>query len=153
MSISHFKLKSQKQNHHHCSEVVSAATAVKGNLLSVFTACECVEPLFYIMSALIHSMFSVLAFRRVNFSMDKKSGNIWEDRVSRRWKWQIGKLREKKAGREGKTETVGVKSGLPPFPLLTLFPLFCLYYPLSLSLSCLVSKWCNSAEQVCNSHQ
>lgn len=50
----HRKKNKKKDYHHRCSSAVSDAAAAKGNLLSLFTACECVEPLLYIMSALIH---------------------------------------------------------------------------------------------------
>lgn len=99
----------------------------KGNLLSVFTTWEWVALLFYMMSTLIHGARSVPAFTRVNFPQEREKRQQCGETES---EWAM------KNGKE-KTETVGVRHGLPPFPPLTLFPLFvsaCLGVP-SLSLS------------------
>lgn len=113
--------------------MVSAATAAKGNLLSVFTACECVEPLFYIMSALIHSMFSVPALGRVNFWMRKMA--TYGETESEQAVKAANRKTEREERREGKTETVGVRQGLPPFSSSHFSHYLSHYYPPSFSLS------------------
>lgn len=85
--------------------------------------------MFYMMSTLIHGARSVPAITRVNFPQEREKRQQCGETES---EWAM------KNGKE-KTETVGVRHGLPPFPPLTLFPLFvsaCLGLP-SLSLSCI----------------
>lgn len=62
-------------------------------------------------------MFSVPAFRRVNFSQDERKMATYGETGSR----QAVEMANRKTEREEKTESVGVRRGLPP---LTLFPLF-----------------------------
>lgn len=126
----------KKHHHHRCSSVVSDAAEAKGNLLSLFTACECVEPLLYIMSALIHGHALGASAQGSEFPPKKwKRAGVTESEQA------VTQTNMKTEGEERREERdCGSQTWAPTlFLLLALFPIIPLGITLPPSRLCLGS--------------
>lgn len=150
MTISHFKLQSQKQNHLRCNQAgffLFTATAAKRKFtVSVHNLrMSCAVVLYDVNSDSRRALCASIHEGELP-SGERKTATVrgdWERVGDEKW--------------QGENRNCGSQTWAPTLSSPHTFPIICLGMSrrsLSLSLLHLGStKWCNCTEQVCNSYQ